>query len=173
MQLMKFFSHELYQPKGYNHKKKGFVLDCLGYTFQSVLAIWLTTFVVLCVIVPGVLFAADSPQTDSIARDFPITVDPTALTPPTSWQVPGVTPLIYTMDPISSDAFKTIAGKELWLKPGQYRFGTYTFNFPFVVSRLGLLEFDMSLNQCVEGRGTKTLTVVCSHTQPYPQQPDY
>ena len=100
-------------------------------------------------------------------------VDPTALVPPTSWNIPGVTPLIYNMDPISSEAFKTTAVKELHLKPGQYRFGSFTFDFPFSVSRDGLLQFASTLDQCVKGRGTNTLTILCSHTQPYPQQPDY
>ena len=108
-----------------------------------------------------------------LLREFAITVDPTALAPPTVWNVPGVTPLIYSMDPISSEALKTTAIKELHLKPGQYRFGSFTFDFPFLVSREGLLQFASSLDQCVKGRGTRTLTVLCSHTQPYPQQPDY
>ncbi|MBA3612286.1 MAG: hypothetical protein H0W49_05080 [Nitrospirales bacterium] len=108
-----------------------------------------------------------------LLREFSITVDATALVPPTSWNVPGVTPLIYTMDPISSEALTTTAVKELRLNPGQYQFGTYTFNFPFTVSRMGLLQFDSSLDQCVKGRGTHRLNVLCSHTQPYPQQPDY
>lgn len=106
-------------------------------------------------------------------REFSITVDSTALTPPTSWQVPGVTPLIHTLDPISSDAFSTTTVKELRLKPGPYRFGTFTFDFPFIVSHEGLFQFSPALDQCVKGRGTHTLTVLCSHTQPYPQQPDY
>ncbi len=108
-----------------------------------------------------------------LLQEFTITVDPTALVPPTSWNVPGVTPLIYTMDPISSEALKTTAVKELYLKPGQFRFGSFTFDFPFIVSREGLLQFASTLDQCVKGRGTQTLTVLCSHTQPYPQEPDY
>ena len=50
-----------------------------------------------------------------LLREFPITVDPTALIPPTSWNVPGITPLIYNMDPISSEALKTTEAKELHL----------------------------------------------------------
>ena len=108
-----------------------------------------------------------------LLREFTITVDPTALIPPTAWNVPGVTPLIYNMDPISSEALKTTEVKELHLKPGQYRFGSFTFDFPFSVSREGLLQFALTLDQCVKGRGTQTLTVLCRHTQPYPQEPDY
>ena len=118
-------------------------------------------------------FGQTAETINPLLREFTITVDPTALVPATSWNVPGVTPLIYTMDPISSEALKTTAVKELRLKPGQYRFGSFTFDFPFVVSREGLLQFASSLDQCVKGRGTHTLTVLCSHTQPYPQQPDY
>lgn len=111
--------------------------------------------------------------TNPLLREFSITVDPTTLTPPTSWQVPGVTPLIYTLDPITFEAFSTTSMKELRLKPGQYRFGTFTFDFPFIISHEGLLQFTSSLDQCVKGRGTRTLRVLCSHTQPYPQEPDY
>ncbi len=108
-----------------------------------------------------------------LLREFAITVDPTALVPPTSWNVPGVTPLIYNMDPISSEAFETTSVKELYLKPGKYRFGSFTFDFPFMVSHDGLLKFSSTLDQCVKGRGTQTLTILCRHTQPYPQDPDY
>ncbi len=108
-----------------------------------------------------------------LLREFSITVDPSALNPPTWWHVPGHTPLIWTKDPINMDAYKTTEIKQLKLKPGEYRFGTFTFDFLFKVTLSGTLEFSPTLDQCVNGRGSHTLTIQCSHTQPYPQEPDY
>lgn len=108
-----------------------------------------------------------------LLREFPITVNPNALTPPTWWHVPGITPLIWTKDPINMDAYKTSEAKTLNLKPGEYRFGTFTFDFLFKVTLSGTLDYPPTLDQCVEGRGTRVLIIRCSHTQPYPQEPDY
>ena len=108
-----------------------------------------------------------------LAHEYPITIDSTSLTPPTWWHVPGITPLIWTMDPISSDAHRTTEVQTLKLKPGEYRFGTFTFDFPFRVTTKGVLEFAGGLDQCVGGRGTATLNVRCARTQPYGGQPDY
>lgn len=120
-------------------------------------------------VLPG--HAAD--PVNPLLREFPITVNPSALNPQTWWHVPGITPLIWTKDPINMDAYKTTEIKELNLKPGEYRFGTFTFDFLFKVTLSGTLEFSPTLDQCVEGRGTRVLTIRCSHTQPYPQEPDY
>ena len=87
--------------------------------------------------------------------------------------MPGVTPMIMTMDPDSTDAFKTTQAQELKLRPGDYRFGTFTFDFPFTVTIDGVLEYSKSLDQCVQGRGTKTLSVTCSRMQPYGGKRDY
>ncbi len=114
-----------------------------------------------------------SEPTNPLLRKFPITVDPSSLSPPTKWQVPGVTPLIWIHDPVSTVAYPTTDTKVLQLKPGKYQFGTYTFSFFFKVTLSGTLEYDKSLNQCVQGRGTQKLTIICSHTQPYSQDPDY
>ena len=111
--------------------------------------------------------------TNPLLREFSITVDPSALNPPTWWHVPGITPLIWTKDPINMDAYKTTQVKELKLKPGEYRFGTFTFDFLFKVTLAGTLEFAKTLDQCVNGRGSGVLAIHCSHTQPYPQDPDY
>jgi len=81
--------------------------------------------------------------------------------------------LIWTKDPINMDAYKTTEAKDLKLKPGEYRFGTFTFDFLFKVTLSGTLDFSPTLDQCVDGRGTQVLTIRCSHTQPYPQEPDY
>ena len=117
--------------------------------------------------------ASTTEPTNPLLREFSITVDPSALNPPTWWHVPGITPLIWTKDPINMDAYKTTQVKELKLKPGEYRFGTFTFDFLFKVTLEGTLEFAKTLDQCVNGRGTRVLAVHCSHTQPYPQDPDY
>lgn len=120
---------------------------------------------------PSMAHAAES--TNPLLREFFITVDPSALTPPTWWHVPGITPLIWSKDPINMDAHKTTEVKQLKLKPGEYRFGTFTFDFLFKVTLSGTLEFSNTLDQCVGGRGSKVLTIHCSHTQPYSQNPDY
>ena len=117
--------------------------------------------------------AMASETVNPLTREFVIKVDPTTLTPPTWWQVPGVTPLIWSMDPVSTDALPTSEARELRLKPGKYQFGTFTFNFVFKVTLSGTLEYAKTLDQCVDGRGTSNLTIRCSHTQPYPQEPDY
>lgn len=113
--------------------------------------------------------AAPPPHT----KEFPITVNATALNPPTWWHVPGVTAMIMTMDPDTTEAPRTTESRELKLKPGTYRFGTFTFDFPFVVTLEGVLDFAPSLDQCVSGRGTQMLTVRCSQMQPYVGPPDY
>jgi hypothetical protein len=106
-------------------------------------------------------------------REYEITIDATALTPPTWWQVPGITTMIMTMDPDSTEALRTTSPHELTLKPGAYRFGTFTFDFPFIVTLEGVLDFASSLDQCVSGRGTQRLVIRCSRTQPYGGQPEY
>ena len=127
--------------------------------------------VCLPIMVASLTHAAE--PTNPLLREFSITVDPSALNPPTWWHVPGITPLIWTKDPINMDAYKTTEVKELQLKPGEYRFGTFTFDFLFKVTLAGTLEFAKTLDQCVNGRGSGVLAIHCSHTQPYPQDPDY
>lgn len=109
----------------------------------------------------------------SYTKEHPILIDPTVLDPPSWWYVPGVTPSIYNSDPESLDAFKTTDKRTLALKPGKYKFISFTFDFPFSVNLDGKLEFAPSLDQCVEGRGTQTLIVRCKRTYPYGGQPDY
>lgn len=124
-------------------------------------------------LLPGPGLSAESKPVPPYAREYPITIDATSLQPPTWWHVPGVTPIIWSLDPESTEALRTTQPRELKLKPGAYRFGTFTFDFPFVVSLDGMLEFTHSLDQCVHGRGSRTLVVRCSRTQPYGGQPDY
>ena len=109
----------------------------------------------------------------SYTKEHAIMIDPTVLDPPSWWYVPGVTPSIYNSDPDSLDAFKTTDKRTLALKPGKYKFISFTFDFPFSVNLDGKLDFAPSLDQCVEGRGTQTLIVRCKRTYPYGGQPDY
>ncbi len=100
-------------------------------------------------------------------KEHRITIDATKLVPPTWWQVPGITPSIWASDPDSLDAPKSSERRELVLKPGKYKFISFTFDFPFVVNLEGKLEFATSLDQCIEGRGTQTLVVRCSRVYPH------
>ncbi len=100
-------------------------------------------------------------------QEHTITIDATKLVPSSWWQVPGVTPSIWASDPDSLDAPKTSERRELALKPGKYKFISFTFDFPFVVNLEGKLEFAKSLDQCITGRGTHTLVIRCKRTYPY------
>ena len=119
----------------------------------------------------------DSPimagQPAAYTQEHTIIIDATTINPQSWWQVPGVTPSIYASDPESMDAYKTTESRTLKLKPGKYKFGSFTFDFPFTVNLEGKLEFAQSLDQCVEGRGTQTLTIRCSRTYPHSGQRDY
>ncbi len=126
----------------------------------------------LCLIAVGPLRGSAAPP-GPYSKEYRITVDPTALLPPTHWYVPGITPHVANLDPDTTDAFSTAQRRHVLLKPGQYRFGTFTFDFPFAVTLEGMLDFSSSLDQCVEGRGSRTLTVRCSQTQPYVGPPEY
>lgn len=111
--------------------------------------------------------SADATPPPAHMKEYAITIDATILHPPTRWQVPGITPMIMTLDPESTEAYSTTERRELRLKPGSYKFGTFTFDFPFDVTLDGKLDFAKSLDQCVAGRGTQMLTVRCSRTHPY------
>jgi len=134
-------------------------------------------FKIACASFMVLTFAAGRPlgaaPPPAYTKEYPITIDATRLNPPTWWHVPGMTPIIWSLDPESTEAFRTTTTKELKLKPGSYRFGTFTFDFPFAVTLEGVLEYAKSLDQCVDGRGTQKLTVRCSRTQPYGGQPEY
>jgi hypothetical protein len=100
-------------------------------------------------------------------KEHTITIDATKLVPASWWQVPGITPSIYNSDLDSLDAPKTSERKDLQLKPGKYKFISFTFDFPFTVNLDGTLDFSKSLDQCIEGRGTHTLVVRCKRMYPY------
>jgi len=115
-------------------------------------------------------FAGDPPAAH--LREHGITIDATKLVPTSWWQVPGVTPSIWNSDLDSLDAPKTSELRALQLRPGKYKFVSFTFDFPFTVTLNGTLDFSKSLDQCVEGRGTRTLVVLFKRTYPYGGQRD-
>ena len=74
---------------------------------------------VTCVLVLGPserLLAAGPPP--AYGKEHTITIDPTPLVPQSWWQVPGVTPPLWVLDPETSDAYRTTETRELKLKPG-------------------------------------------------------
>lgn len=105
-------------------------------------------------------------------KEHAITIDATKLVPTSWWQVPGITPSIWNSDPESLDAPKTSELRELHLRPGKYKFISFTFDFPFSINLNGTLDFSTSLDQCVGGRGTQTLVILCKRTYPHGGQPD-
>ena len=117
--------------------------------------------------------AAIAESREPPAMHYPITIDATSIVSQSWWQVPGVTPSIWTSDPETSDAYRTTDLRVLQLQPGQYKFISFTFDFPFEVTPEGTVAYASSLNQCVEGRGTPTLIVRCKRTYPYGGQPEY
>jgi hypothetical protein len=119
----------------------------------------------------GSIAIAESRETP--APRYPITIDATSIVSQSWWQVPGITPSIWTSDPETSDAYRTTEPRVLQLQPGQYKFISFTFDFPFEVTADGTVAYASSLNQCVEGRGTPTLIVRCKRTYPHGGQPEY
>jgi hypothetical protein len=111
-------------------------------------------------------------QPAAYTQEHTITIDATTINPQTWWHVPGVTPPIQASDPESMDAYRTTESRALKLKPGKYKFISFTFDFPFTVNLEGKLEFAQSLDQCVEGRGTQILFIRCSRTYPHSGQRD-
>ena len=127
----------------------------------------------LVLVVAASFGSAEAGPPPAHLKEYAIMVDATTLHPPTRWQVPGVTPMIMTMDPDSTEAYPTTERRELKLKPGSYKFGTFTFDFPFTITLEGQLDFAPSLDQCVAGRGTQMLTVTCSRMYPYGGKREY
>ena len=127
----------------------------------------------------GLLFAADTGSlvmataSKPVEQEHAITIDATSIVSQSWWHVPGVTPSIWTSDPETSDAYRTTEPRVIQLKPGQYKFISFTFDFPFEVTPDGMVGYASSLNQCVEGRGTPTLIVRCKRTYPYGGKPEY
>lgn len=119
----------------------------------------------------GIPAKAEPLRTDE--QKYAITIDATAIVSQSWWHVPGVTPSIWTSDPETSDAYRTTESRVLRLKPGRYKFISFTFDFPFDVTPAGMVDYAPALDQCVGGRGTSTLIVRCKRTYPHGGKPDY
>lgn len=130
-------------------------------------------------VLAGLLVLVDSglpAKADQLGTDeqkFAVTIDATAIVSQSWWHVPGVTPSIWTSDPETSDAYRTTEPRVLQLKPGRYKFISFTFDFPFDVTPAGTVAYATALDQCVGGRGTATLIVRCKRTYPHGGKPDY
>ena len=116
--------------------------------------------------------AAIAESREALAKTYAITINATSIVSQSWWQVPGVTPSIWTSDPETSDAYRTTDPRVLQLQPGHYKFVSFTFDFPFEATPEGAVEYASSLNQCVEGRRTPTLFVRCKRTYPHGGQPE-
>jgi hypothetical protein len=123
--------------------------------------------------IAGLCSFAQAGPPPAYTTEHAITIDSTVLEPSSWWYVPGITPSIWNSDPESMEAYKTSDKRTLSLKPGKYKFVSFTFDFPFSVNLEGTIEFSQSLDQCVGGRGTQTLVVRCKRTYPHGGQPDY
>jgi hypothetical protein len=93
----------------------------------------------------AVIQPAAAGQPAAYTQEHAITIDATPINPQSWWQVPGITPSIYASDPESMDAYKTTESRALKLKPGKYKFGSFTFDFPFTVNLDGPLQPDLSV----------------------------
>ena len=135
----------------------------------ALVAVILTGLLVCAV--GGLPAQAEQLRTDE--QTYPITIDATAIVSQSWWHVPGVTPSIWTSDPETSDAYRTTETRVLHLKPGPYKFISFTFDFPFEVSQKGTVAYPPALDECVGGRGTSVLIVRCKRTYPHGGKPDY
>ena len=73
--------------------------------------IWLIAL--SCAVLPGHaerLLAAGPPP--AYTKEHTITIDPTPLVPQSWWQVPGITPPLWVLDPETSDAYRTNETRE-------------------------------------------------------------
>jgi len=106
---------------------------------------------------------ADAPAITKhpLAQEHPITIDATVLKPPKAWNIPGVTEPLQSLTALTSDQVKTLN-----LRPGRYMFTTTSISFSFTVDLDGKLDYDKMHDQCVSGRGTSHLTLVCRYLMP-------
>jgi len=106
---------------------------------------------------------ADAPAVTKhpLAQEHPITIDATVLKPPKAWSIPGVTEPLQSLTALTSDQVKTLN-----LRPGRYMFTTTSISFSFTVDLDGKLDYAKMHDQCVSGRGTSHLTLVCRYLMP-------
>jgi len=106
---------------------------------------------------------ADAPAVTKhpLAQEHPITIDATVLKPPKAWSIPGVTEPLQSLTALTSDQVKTLN-----LRPGRYMFTTTSISFSFTVDLDGKLDYAKMHDQCVSGRATSHLTLVCRYLMP-------
>src|SRR4029079_16570362 len=98
-----------------------------------------TWYIIHCLVggllgVAAVVSPVIAGQPAAYTQEHTIIIDATTINPQSWWQVPGITPSIYASDPESMDAYKTTESRALKLKPGKYKFGSFTYDFPFTVN---------------------------------------
>jgi hypothetical protein len=96
-----------------------------------------------------------------LAQEHPITIDATVLKPPKVWSIPGVTEPLQSLTALTSNHVETLN-----LRPGRYMFTTTSISFSFTVDLDGKLDYLKMHDQCVSGRGTSHLTLVCRFLMP-------
>jgi len=106
---------------------------------------------------------ADAPAITKhpLAQEHPITIDATVLKPPKVWSIPGVTEPLQSLTALTSNHVETLN-----LRPGRYMFTTTSISFSFTVDLEGKLDYAKMHDQCVSGRGTSHLTLVCRFLMP-------
>ena len=60
-------------------------------------------------------------------------------------------------------SFSTAVPIELWVLPAKYTFSSASLTFDFTVSAADQIDFDLSLDDRVFGRGTSTLIAGAPH----------
>jgi hypothetical protein len=96
-----------------------------------------------------------------LAQEHLITIDATVLKPPKVWSIPGVTEPLQSLTALTSNHVVTLN-----LRPGRYMFTTTSISFSFTVDLDGKLDYAKMHDQCVSGRGTCQLTLVCRFLMP-------
>jgi hypothetical protein len=96
-----------------------------------------------------------------LAQEHPITIDATVLKPPKAWSIPGVTEPLQSLTVLTTNQVTTLN-----LRPGRYMFTTTSISFEFTVDLDGKLDYAKMHDQCVSGRGTAHLTIVCRYLMP-------
>jgi hypothetical protein len=126
---------------------------------RTVVVLWMLALLAMN---PGLPANAEAPVIKHpLAREHPITIDPTALTPPKPWSIPGVTEPLQSLTGPTTKQITTLN-----LRPGRYMFTTTIISFSFTVDLEGKLDYSKMHDQCVSGRGTSQLTVMCRYMMP-------
>ena len=71
-------------------------------------------------------------------------------------RIPGVTEPLQSLTALTTNQVKTLN-----LRPGRYMFITTSISFSFTVDLDGKLDYAKMHDECVSGRGTSHLTLIC------------